>query len=144
MGTLILPPVLVTPLRRIEHPKGNVFHAMKVTDTGFAGFGEAYFTTVIPGETKGWKQHTAMQMNLVVPVGEVVFHVRAGDDGETQRHVLGDSNYARLTIPPGHWVAFTGLGTGLNLVLNVASLPHDPEEAINLPLETFPLATGGQ
>lgn len=139
MGTLNLLPVIVTPLRRIEHPKGDVYHAMKASDVGFAGFGEAYFTTVIPGETKGWKQHTVMQMNLVVPVGEVEFHVRAGDEGETQSYMLGDSNYARLTVPPGHWVALTGRGVGLNLVLNVASLTHDPAEAINLPLETFPL-----
>lgn len=142
MGALTLPPVIVTPLRRIEHPKGNVYHAMKVSDDGFAGFGEAYFTTVIPGETKGWKQHIAMHMNLVVPVGEVEFHVRAGDDGETHCYTLGDSNYARLTVPPGHWVAFTGRGAGLNLVLNLASLPHAPSEAVNLPLEAFPLVAG--
>lgn len=144
MGALSLPPVIVTQLRRIEHPKGSVYHAIRASDNGFAGFGEAYFTTVLQGETKGWKQHTAMQMNLVVPVGEVEFHLRAGDEGETQNHVLGDLNYARLTVPPGYWVAFTGRGTGLNLVLNVASLPHDPAEAVNLPLETFPLAAGNK
>lgn len=140
MGALKIPPVILTPLRRIEHPKGDVYHAVKASDDGFAGFGEAYFTSIIRGETKGWKQHTAMQINLVVPVGEVVFYVRAGDDGETQCVVLGESNYARLTVPPGHWVAFSGQSAGLNLVLNVASLPHDPAEVLNLPLETFPLA----
>ncbi|MFY7865012.1 dTDP-4-dehydrorhamnose 3,5-epimerase [Roseateles sp.] len=134
--------MIVTPLRRIEHPKGCIYHAMKATDAGFAGFGEAYFTTVIQGETKGWKQHTRMQMNLVVPVGEVAFHLRASDEGETIRHVAGDSRYVRLTVPAGYWVAFTGLGQGLNLVLNLASLAHDPEEAINLPIEAFPLAKG--
>ncbi len=134
-----MPPIIITPLQRIEHPKGNIYHAMKLSDAGFAGFGEAYFTTVTPGETKGWKQHTAMQMNLIVPVGDVEFHIRAGEHGKTSRHLIGDSNYVRLTVPPGYWVAFAGRGSGLNLVLNLASLVHDPKEAINRPLDAFPL-----
>lgn len=142
MGGLIFPPVIATPLKRIINPKGDIYHAMKASDAGFAGFGEAYFTTVIFDETKGWKKHTSMQMNLIVPVGDVEFHVRAGDGGKTQCYVLGNSNYSRLTVPPGYWVAFTGRGVELNLVLNIASIPHDPAEAINLPLETFPLLEG--
>lgn len=35
--------VLLTPLKQIAHPKGDVFHAMKCVDPGFEGFGEAYF-----------------------------------------------------------------------------------------------------
>lgn len=132
--------VMVTPLRRIENEKGDVYHAMKASDPGFAGFGEAYFTTVMFRQTKGWKQHTAMHMNLIVPVGDVEFHLRACDNGASIRYLVGVSNYVRLTVPPGYWVAFTGVGSGLNLVLNLASLEHDPAEAINCPLDTFPLA----
>lgn len=139
MGALNLPPVIVTPLPRVAHPKGDIYHAIKSSDPGFVGFGEAYFTSIIPVETKGWKQHKTMQLNLVVPIGEVEFHVRAGNDGKTQRYVLGESNYARLTVPPGYWVAFTGRGDVLSFVLNVASIAHDPAEAINVPLDTFPL-----
>jgi dTDP-4-dehydrorhamnose 3,5-epimerase len=138
MDALKLPAVVVSPLRRIEHPKGDIYHAMKASDAGFAGFGEAYFTTIVEGEIKGWKKHTAMQMNLVVPTGEVLFLVHDESAGETSQYVIGASNYARLTVPPGYWVAFRGLAAGLNLVLNVASLEHDPDEARNVPLETFP------
>lgn len=134
--------VIVTPLKRIENPKGDIYHAIKATDVGFAGFGEAYFTSIACGETKGWKQHTVMHMNLIVPVGDVEFHVREGNFGETSRYIVGKSNYVRLTIPAGYWVAFSGKGQSLNLVLNVASLAHDPEEAINLPLDAFPLVKG--
>ena len=38
--------VLLTPLKRIHHPKGDVFHGMKKSDAGFSGFGEAYFSTI--------------------------------------------------------------------------------------------------
>lgn len=135
-----LPPVVETPLRRIAQPKGDVLHAMKASDPGFAGFGEAYFTTIVAGETKGWKKHTAMTMNLVVPLGRVRFHVHDESTGTTEAHDIGQENYRRLTVPPGYWVAFEGLTGDTNLVLNVASLEHDPDEAVNVALDTYALA----
>ena len=130
---------LLTPLKRIAHPQGDVYHGMKASDPGFAGFGEAYFSTILAGQTKGWKQHTQMQMNLVVPAGEVAFFVHDAASGHTTTYVLGAANYARLTIPPGFWLAFRGIGPGLNLVCNLASIEHRPEEANNVPLDTFAL-----
>lgn len=131
--------VLVTQLKQIFHPKGDIFHAMKQSSPGYAGFGEAYFTTVHCGEVKGWKRHTQMQINLVVPVGKVRFYLHDESSGQTTHYELGAENYARLTVPAGYWMAFTGLGQDLNLVLNLASIEHDPAEAINVPLETYPL-----
>ena len=63
--------ITLTPLRRIENPKGDIFHAMKASDTGFSGFGEAYFSTVNKSDIKGWKKHTKMTLNLIVVMGEV-------------------------------------------------------------------------
>jgi dTDP-4-dehydrorhamnose 3,5-epimerase len=136
MDALIAP--IFTPLRQILHPKGDIFHALKSGETDFQGFGEAYFTTIQPGETKGWKKHTRMVMNLIVPVGEVRFDLRDGA-GQAHSFFIGRSNYGRLHVQPGWWTAFTGIGDGLNLILNVASIPHDPDEAVNAPLEQFPL-----
>ena len=131
--------ILVTPLKQIFHPKGDVFHALKQSSPGYAGFGEAYFTTVHCDEVKGWKKHTKMQMNLVVPVGKVRFYLHDESSGETTHYELGVGNYARLTVPAGYWMAFAGLEQNLNLVLNLASIEHDPAEAINVPLDTYPL-----
>jgi dTDP-4-dehydrorhamnose 3,5-epimerase len=142
VGTLNpLPPVIVTPLRRIKHPKGDVFHGMKASDVGYVCFGEAYFTTVVQGETKGWKQHRRMTMNIIVPLGMVRFHVHDKVTGHTTAYDIGESHYYRLTIPPGYWIAFEGLAPSINLLLNIASLEHDPEEALNKPLDTYPLVS---
>ncbi|MBU2838612.1 dTDP-4-dehydrorhamnose 3,5-epimerase [Acidithiobacillus thiooxidans] len=130
--------IIITPLRRVVHPKGDVLHALKACEKSYTGFGEAYFTTVMSGETKGWKKHLRMTMNLVVPVGNVCFYFRQ-DNGKTESINLGETNYQRLTVSPGLWVAFRGLSNGLNLVLNVADLEHDPVEAVNVPLETYAL-----
>ncbi|WP_353191457.1 dTDP-4-dehydrorhamnose 3,5-epimerase [Pandoraea pnomenusa] len=133
---------IVTPLKRILNPKGDVYHGLKATDDTFFGFGEAYFSTVYPGVTKGWKRHERMTLNLVVPVGEIDFHLRSDGEATTDCIRLGETNYARLTVPPGLWMAFTGVGESLNLLLNVASIEHDPSEAVNVPLESFPLGRG--
>ena len=135
----------LTPLRRIANALGDIQHGMKAVDAGYAGFGEAYFTRVHPGAVKGWKRHSRMQLNLVVPCGAVRFYVR-DDSGRRFSFLLGDepgavpgTEYARLTVPPGWWVAFEGVGRELNQVLNLASIGHDPQEAVNVDLSTFPL-----
>jgi dTDP-4-dehydrorhamnose 3,5-epimerase len=110
---------------------GDVLHAMKCTDTGYAGFGEAYFSLVSMGAVKAWKLHTQMTMNIIVPVGRVrfVFHLRATDEYRVEE--LGEDRYARLTVPPGIWFGFQGLAAH-NLLLNIANIPHDPAEVQRL------------
>ena len=44
--------VILTPLKQIYHPKGDIFHAMKKSDIGFDGFGEAYFSTINQNDIK--------------------------------------------------------------------------------------------
>jgi dTDP-4-dehydrorhamnose 3,5-epimerase len=125
-------------LRRIEGPSGAVLHAMKASDTGFEGFGEAYFTTVGRGQVKAWKRHRTMVSNLIVPVGEICLKLL--DDrpdsltyGRWFEVTLGPMNYQRLTVPPGFWMGFKGIAEDMNLMLNIASAEHDPNECDTLP-----------
>jgi len=129
--------VILTPLKQITHPKGDVFHAMKQSDVGFEGFGEAYFSTIHQGDIKGWKKHTKMTLNLVVPIGAIEFVIYDGK--EFFSVVLSPQNYQRLSVKAGLWVAFRGVGES-NMLLNLASLEHDPSEAINQALESIPYA----
>jgi dTDP-4-dehydrorhamnose 3,5-epimerase len=123
--------ILVTPLQRVETVGGDVLHGMKQSDAGYAGFGEAYFSWVSIDAVKAWKRHTQMTMNVVVPVGKVRFVFRCvnSDDVEEFRvEEIGEDHYVRLTVPPGIWFGFQGLGTPQSLVMNIASIPHDPNE----------------
>lgn len=129
--------ITVKPLRIIEGADGNVMHALKGSESSFTKFGEAYFSTVNQNAIKGWKKHTQMLSNLIVPVGEVQFVFY--DDRESSEtcgcyyaiNLSPADNYQRLTIEPGLWMAFKGIGKELNMVMNLASIPHDPNEAIN-------------
>lgn len=133
--------VLVTPLRRIPGEKGEVRHALKASDVGYAGFGEAYITEVLYGATKGWKRHREMTMNLVVLRGSIRFVVHDGVNAETiDLSAEEAARYARLTVPPGLWMGFHGVDPGSNLLLNLASIQHDPFEAEARELGAFPFA----
>jgi dTDP-4-dehydrorhamnose 3,5-epimerase len=136
--------VILTPLRQIHHPKGDVFHAMKKSDAGYEGFGEAYFSTIHKDDIKGWKKHTQMTLNLVVPVGEIEFVMYddrddSSSNGKFLSATLGMDTYQRLTVAPNVWVAFRGLKE-TNLLLNLASIEHDPAEAITINLDKITYA----
>jgi dTDP-4-dehydrorhamnose 3,5-epimerase len=126
--------ITLTQLKQIKHPKGDVFHAMKASDDGFSGFGEAYFSTINKNDTKGWKRHAKMTLNLVVVMGVVEFVIYNGVNFFAVK--LSKDNYQRLTIKPGLWVAFRGL-SDKNMLLNLASIEHDPSESENTGLDTF-------
>lgn len=134
--------VQLTDLAVMAHPDGDVLHAIRKDSVGFHGFGEAYFSTVKQGRKKGWKRHRAMTLNLVVPVGAVRFVLfddrkESSTVGQIQMVDLSLQNYRRLTVSPGIWMGFMGLGEGINLLLNLANITHDPAEADRLPLEAI-------
>ena len=122
--------VILTPLKQIHHPKGDIFHAMKKSDKGFDGFGEAYFTTVHKDDIKGWKKHKKMTLNLVVPIGAIEFVVYNEFTKEFFSIILSQDNYQRITIQSNLWVAFRGIGDS-NLLLNLASIEHNSDESEN-------------
>lgn len=135
--------VIVTPLKRIYHPQGDVFHGMKKSDHGFVEFGEAYFSTILTDQIKPWKKHTRMTLNLIVPIGKirfVIFDDRPESTTKKQffEEIISEENYCRLTVPPGVWMGFQGLETGLNLLLNIADLEHDPAEIVRCELDDIP------
>ena len=126
--------VILTPLKKISQPNGDIFHAMKVSDKSFFGFGEAYFTSVKQDKIKGWKKHTEMTLNLIVAVGKIQFAIynNKGFFSVT----LSKDNHQRLTVAPGLWVAFKGLSVE-NIALNLSNIEHDPNESINQDLNSF-------
>jgi dTDP-4-dehydrorhamnose 3,5-epimerase len=134
--------VILTPLIVIKHPLGDVYRGMKKSDEGFAGFGEVYFSTILPNTIKPWKKHVQMTLNLVVPVGEIRFVLydereESPTRGNFMDVTLSLNNYYRLTVPPHVWMAFQGVGKDINLLLNVSNILHDPNEIIRGELDQF-------
>jgi dTDP-4-dehydrorhamnose 3,5-epimerase len=125
----------VTPLLRIPDERGAILHMLRADDSHFEGFGEIYFSMVYPGAVKAWHLHKRMTLNYAVPVG--VVKLACYDDrpesptrGTVAELFVGELNYALVTIPPGVWNGFKGVGSAPALVANCATVPHDPDEIV--------------
>jgi dTDP-4-dehydrorhamnose 3,5-epimerase len=127
----------LSPLKKINHSKGDILHAIKSSENEFEGFGEAYFSFVKKHEIKGWKKHTKMVSNLVVPIGEIQFVIFSEKNNKFFNVCLSQNNYQRLTIRPGLWLAFKGI-SNKNMLLNISNIEHDPDETVNTDLENIP------
>ena len=107
--------IILNKEKQISNPKGDIFHALKKSSLGFKKFGEAYFSFIDYRSRKGWKRHTKITLNLIVPLGSIRFivhddRVSSKTRGEFQEIILSKDNYYRLTVPPLLWVAFEGVG----------------------------------
>ena len=128
--------VTLTPLKKIPLNDGGILHIMKNSDHGYHGFGEAYLSEVMPGCTKGWKNHKNMVVNLSVPYGSVkvvVFDDRedSSSRGKFVQYILSrEINYSRVTINPGLWFGFQCLSEFPAAVLNISNIRHDPNEVL--------------
>ncbi len=131
----ILEGMMVSDLKYFNSTEGSVYHGLRNGDGGFDRFGEVYFSTVNCDSIKAWKLHKEMILNLIVPIGKVRFHfLDDRSDSKTFNHHFGielsQTPYQRLTVPPGIWFGFKGIDSGINMICNVASIPHDPEEMV--------------
>jgi dTDP-4-dehydrorhamnose 3,5-epimerase len=132
-GSRAIEGVSITPLRRLPDERGAIFHMLRADDPEFERFGEIYFSLVYPGVVKAWHLHHRMTLNYAVPVGMVKLVLYDGRRNSASEGVLtelfvGEQNYVRVTIPPGVWNGFKGMGTTPALVANCATIPHDPDE----------------
>ena len=125
--------VEIHPLRQIPDERGTVLHMLRRDDPWFAEFGEIYFSVVFPGAIKAWHLHKRMTLNYAVPSGRIKLVLYDDRDdsptrGELQEIFTGEDFYALVTVPPGVWNGFKGIGTAPAIVANCATVPHDPDE----------------
>lgn len=129
--------VRITPLRQIHDERGKIMKMLTRDDESFRDFGEIYFSCVHPGVVKGWHSHREMWLNYAVVAGAikfVLFDDREGSPtrGEVQEIFLSPESYSLVTVPPGVWNGFKGVGAETAIVANCATIPHDPDEIARL------------
>lgn len=138
---LIPSKIQLTPAKHFEGVAGDIFHIMRSDSPIYEKFGEVYISTIKPGCIKGWKKHKRMTLNIVVPVGEILFvfyddREKDTTNGMIQEFRLSAAPYQRLTVPPGIWMAFKCIGDKESFLVNFADILHDPSEADTLDLTT--------
>ncbi len=110
-------------------------HMLRRDDPWFQGFGEIYFSVVYPGVVKGWHLHRRMTLNYAVVHGMiklVLYDDRESSStrGEIQEILTGEEFYSLVTIPPGVWNGFKGIGIKPAIVANCATEPHSADEIV--------------
>lgn len=129
-------------LAQIGTEGGPVLHMMRSDSPLFRGFGEVYFSEVMPGAVKAWKLHRLQTQHFAVPVGliEVVVYDGREDSpsrGRIESFPLGrPDHYRLLRIPPLVWYGFTAKGEIPGLMANCADLPHSPGESDRIPADS--------
>ena len=123
--------ITVTELRQITDELGSVLHMLRSDAPDFIGFGECYFSEILPGAIKAWKRQPIQTQNLAVPIGRVrlVIHddrEQSATRGHTQVIELGRPDaYLRVKIPPGLWYGFACISAAPALIVNCPDRPHD-------------------
>ena len=133
-------------LQIIDTAGGPVLHMLKAQSPlvpDFSrGFGEIYFSEVLPGAVKAWKRHCRQSQLFAVPRGLLQFVLYDGRSDSASHGcccqlLLGrPDHYALLRIPPGIWYGFAAKGQDAALICNCADLPHDPTEGERLPADS--------
>ena len=127
--------IKVVPLKTFKIESGNVMHALKASEKEFNGFQEAYFSMIKKDKIKAWKKHLKMTMNLIVPIGSVMFAFY-DEKGENFKTIeIGEKNYSRITVPPKIWFGFIGKSNQDSLILNISNIIHDEKEIERKPIE---------
>lgn len=143
--------VLIQELAQIDTAGGPVLHMLRGDGPLFRGFGEIYFSEVMPGAVKAWKRHRLQTQHFAAPGGliEVVIYddrEHSPTRGVVESHLLGrPDHYRLLRIPPLLWYGFTARGDTPGLLANCADIPHSPDESERLPMDSplIPYAWGG-
>lgn len=132
--------VVLHKLNQYHDHRGAVYHYMKSSSPGFAGFGEIYFSKILCNVVKGWKFHKDSIQNFCVPYGilKVVLvdkRTESPTKGLVDEIILNDTDqYFRLTIPPKIWYSFKSLSADFTILSNLINIEHNQAEAENLPL----------
>lgn len=122
--------VVVRDLKPIPDERGVLMELLRSDDPVFRKFGQAYMTTARFNAVKAWHYHKTQWDNFSSIVGEVklvLYDDREGSKtrGEVNEFFLGPHSPKRVTIPPGVWHGFKGIGDGQAVMINVPTELYD-------------------
>lgn len=126
--------IKIKKLKKFKLEDGDVYHALKASESEYYGFKEAYFSTIKNNKIKAWKRHYKMTMNLIVPIGKVQFIFYDENKNLLKNLMIGEENYSRITVPPMIWFGFKGVSLDTSYILNISNEIHDPLEVERKPL----------
>jgi len=125
--------VVLKKLRLIPDERGWLMEILRCDDPLFKQFGQVYVTTAYPGVVKGWHYHKKQTDNFTCINGMMKVALYDGRDGSPTKGNLmelfiGDKNPMLISVPPGVYHGFKGIGTETAFFLSVPTLPYNYAE----------------
>lgn len=125
--------VRVKELKVIPDQRGRLMEMLRADDEIFAGFGQVYLTTTLPGVVKAWHLHKLQTDNVVCVAGMI----RLGlyDDrkdsptfGLANEFYLGIHRPLLVQIPPFVYHGWKCVSPEEALIVNTVTKPYDYSE----------------
>ena len=126
----IIEGVRTKQLKVIPDGRGRLMEMLRADDDIFAGFGQVYLTTTLPGVVKGWHLHKMQTDNVVCVYGMI----RLGlyDDrkdsptyGLVNEFYLGVHNPLLVQIPPLVYHGWKCVSVEEAMIVNTVTKPYD-------------------
>ena len=135
--------VIIKNLRVIPDERGWLMEILRCDDPFFKKFGQAYVTTAYPGVVKAWHYHKKQTDNFTCIRGMMKVALydgrrRSGTYKSLMELFIGERDPALVSVPPGVYHGFKGIGTETAYFLNLPTLPYryqEPDE-YRLPPDT--------
>lgn len=135
-STQLIEGVIIHPLKVIPDERGRVMEILRADDAFFAGFGQAYLTTVYPGVVKAWHHHKNQTDCFTCIRGMVKVALYDDREGSPTRGLVneiyaGDHKPCLIVIPAGVCHGWKCVSQCEAFIINVPSQPYnytDPDE----------------
>ena len=125
--------VKIKNLKVIPDERGWLMEILRCDDETFKKFGQVYITTAYPDVVKAWHYHKKQTDNFTCIKG--MMKVALYDDRKSSptykqldEFFVGEKNPILITVPPGVYHGFKGIGTEVAFFLNVPDLPYNYKE----------------
>jgi len=117
----------------IPDERGWLMEILRCDDEIFEKFGQVYLTTAYPGVVKAWHYHKKQTDNFTCLRGmmKVVLY-DARKESPTYQDLMeifiGEKNPVLISVPPGVYHGFKGIGMDTAYFLSVPTLPYNYKE----------------
>jgi dTDP-4-dehydrorhamnose 3,5-epimerase len=117
----------------IPDERGWLMEILRCDDTIFEKFGQVYLTTAYPGVVKAWHYHRKQTDNFTCIHGMmkvVLFDARKESPTyrELREFFIGEKNPVLISVPPGVYHGFKGIGKETAYFLSIPTLPYNYQE----------------
>jgi len=125
--------VVIKNLKVIPDERGWLMEILRCDDEMFKQFGQVYVSTAYPGVVKGWHYHKKQTDNFTCIRGMMkVALYDARKESPTYKLIMelfvGEKNPILISVPPGVYHGFKGVGTETAFFLSIPTLPYNYKE----------------